>query len=227
MRTERERRSDPRLAELTLAPLAREPIPLPLSGRGGETNRFRLLGQYKGALILLEGPDGLYLIDQHVAHERILYERLRRALAERTVVAQRLVVPRLLELSRSERLRLLDLAAELDGAGYELRELDGAGVGLVASPAALPAAEAEALLLALAADPEATGANLRVRLLDDFAAGLACKAAVKMHDAISADKLEALVSELFRAENPYACPHGRPVVLRLPDADLERRFGRR
>ena len=216
-----------RLAELALAPLARDPIPLPLSGRGGETNRFRLLGQYKGALILLEGPDGLYLIDQHVAHERILYERLRRALTERTVAAQRLLSPLVLELSRAERLKLLELADELEGAGYEIRELDGSGVGLTAMPAALPAAEAEALLLAFAADAEATAANLRVRLLDDFAASLACKAAVKMHDALSADKLEALVSELFRAENPYACPHGRPVVLRLPDADLERRFGRR
>lgn len=218
---------DRRLAEVTLAPLAREPIPLPLSGRGGETNRFRLLGQYKGSLVLLEGPDGLYLIDQHVAHERILYERLRRALEQRTVSSQRLLMPLLMELSRGERLKLLELADELESAGYEIRELGEHAVALAATPAALPAAEAEALLLGLAADGEATAGNLRVRLLDDFAASLACKAAVKMHDALAPEKLEALVSELFRAENPYACPHGRPVVLRLTDADLERRFGRR
>jgi DNA mismatch repair protein MutL len=217
----------PRLAELSLTPPAREPIPLPLSGRGGETNRFRLLGQYKGALILLEGPDGLYLIDQHVAHERILYERLRRALEERTVASQRLLTPLLLELSRAERLKLLELADELEPAGYEIRETGSNALGLMAVPAALPAAEAEALLLGLAADAEATGANVRVRLLDDFAASLACKSAVKMHDALSAEKQEALISELFRAENPYACPHGRPVVLRLTDMDLEHRFGRR
>jgi DNA mismatch repair protein MutL len=202
-------------------------MPLPLSGRGGETNRFRLLGQYKGALILLEGPDGLYLIDQHVAHERILYERLRTALESRTVASQRLLTPLSIELSRGERLRLLEIAAELESAGYEIGELPNGTVALAATPAVLPVADAEALLLALAADGEATGANVRIRLLDDFAASLACKAAVKMHDALAPEKLEALVSELFRAENPYACPHGRPVVLRLTDADLERRFGRR
>ncbi len=213
------------LADLVLAPLDRPPVPL--SGRDGIARRFRLLGQYKGALLLLEGPDGLYLIDQHVAHERILYERLRRALEAERVAAQRLLAPRLLELSRGERLRLLELGEALAGAGFEIAELSGGSVGCLAVPAALGPAEGEALLERLAADGEATPDNLRRRLLDDFAASLACKAAVKMHDALSAAAQEALVSELFAAQNPYACPHGRPVVLELSDADLERRFGRR
>ena len=213
------------LAELSLAPLERAPVPL--SGRGGETRRFRLLGQYKGALILLEGPDGLYLIDQHVAHERVLYERLRRALGSGRAASQRLVAPLVLELSRAERMRLVELAPALEPAGVEISELSGGSVAVAATPAVLSPAEAEALLLQLAADGDASPENLSQRLLDDFAASLACKAAVKMHDALSAEKLEALVSELFAAENPYACPHGRPVVLHLADSDLERRFGRR
>jgi DNA mismatch repair protein MutL len=213
------------LAELSLAPLDRAPVPL--SGRGGETRRFRLLGQYKGALVLLEGPDGLYLIDQHVAHERVLYERLRRSLGEARAAAQRLVAPLVLELSRAERMRLVELAPALEPAGFEISELSGGSVAVAATPAVLSPAEAEALLLRLAADGEASAENLAERILDDFAASLACKAAVKMHHALSAEKLEALISELFAAENPYACPHGRPVVLQLTDADLERRFGRR
>ena len=213
------------LAELSLAPLDRAPVPL--SGRGGETRRFRLLGQYKGALVLLEGPDGLYLIDQHVAHERVLYERLRRSLGEARSASQRLVAPLVLELSRGERMRLVELAPALEPAGFELSELSGGTVALSATPAVLSPGEAEALLLRLAADSAASPENLGQRILDDFAASLACKAAVKMHHALSAEKLEALVSELFAAENPYACPHGRPVVLQLTDADLERRFGRR
>lgn len=213
------------LAELSLAPLDRAPVPL--SGRGGETRRFRLLGQYKGALILLEGPDGLYLIDQHVAHERVLYERFRRSLAAGRAESQRLVAPLILDLSRGERMRLAELAPALEPAGFELSELSGGTLAVAATPAVLSPAEAEALLLQLAADAEATPENLGQRLLDDFAASLACKAAVKMHDALGAEKLEALVSELFAAENPYACPHGRPVVLALTDTDLERRFGRR
>ena len=213
------------LAELSLAPLERAPVPL--SGRGGETRRFRLLGQYTGALILLEGPDGLYLIDQHVAHERVLYERFRRSLGESRADSQRLVAPLILELSRGERMRLLELAPALEPAGFEISELSGGSLAVAATPAVLSPAEGEALLLQLAADSEASPENLGQRILDDFAASLACKAAVKMHHALSAEKLEALISELFAAENPYACPHGRPVVLQLTDADLERRFGRR
>ncbi|MBP1644162.1 MAG: mismatch repair protein MutL [Acidobacteria bacterium] len=214
-----------RIATAAFAPLDRPQVPL--SGRSGEVRPFRLLGQYKGTLVLLEGPDGLYLLDQHVAHERILYERLRRALAGETPAAQALVTPLLLELSRAESLHLAHLAPALGAAGFELEVLSGGTLALSGAPAALGPEEARGLLLALATDAEATSENLRRRLLDDLAASMACRAAVKMHHPLSPEKLEALVSELFRAENPYACPHGRPVVLVLTDADLERRFGRR
>jgi DNA mismatch repair protein MutL len=214
-----------RVAVASLAPLARAPIPL--SGRSGEVRPFRLLGQYKGTLIVLEGPDGLYLLDQHVAHERILYERVRREMAAERPVAQRLLEPLLIELSRAERLRLAELAPALAERGFELAELSGGTLALAAAPASLGAEAARALLAVLASDDSATPDNLAQRLLDDLAASTACKAAVKMHQPLAAEKLEALVSELFRAENPYSCPHGRPVVLALTDADLERRFGRR
>jgi len=217
--------TEARIAVAALAPLERAPIPL--SGRSGEVRPFRLLGQYKGALILLEGPDGLYVIDQHVAHERILYERLRRELEAEAPRSQALVTPLLLELSRGEALKLAELAPALSRTGFELEQLSGGTMGLTATPAALAPDEAGALLAVLASDAEATPENLRRRLLDDLAASQACKAAVKMHHPLSAEKIEALVSELFRAENPFACPHGRPVVLVLGDADLERRFGRR
>ncbi|MCM2270225.1 MAG: DNA mismatch repair endonuclease MutL [Thermoanaerobaculia bacterium] len=214
-----------RLAVTSLAPLDRAPIPL--SGRSGEVRPFRLLGQYKGTLIVLEGPDGLYLLDQHVAHERILFERVRREMAAARPVSQRLLEPLLVELSRAERLRLAELAPALAEHGFELAELSGGTLALAAAPASLGPDEARALLAVLASDDEATPENLAQRLVDDLAAATACKAAVKMHHPLAAEKLEALVSELFRAENPYACPHGRPVVLALSDADLERRFGRR
>jgi DNA mismatch repair protein MutL len=214
-----------RLAVPVFAPLDRAPVPL--SGRSGEPRPFRLLGQYKGTLILLEGPDGLYLIDQHVAHERILFERLRRTLAAREPARQRLVAPLLVELSRAESLRIAELAPALDALGFELAELSGGSWALVATPGDVPPETARGLVAELAADREASPENLVARILEAMAAESACKAAVKMHHPLSADKLEALVAELFRAENPYACPHGRPVVLALPDADLERRFGRR
>jgi len=214
-----------RLALPLYAPPERAPVPL--SGRRGEVRPFRLLGQYKGSLLLLEGPDGLYLIDQHVAHERILYERLRRAFVARLPSSQRLVEPLLLELSAAERLRLLELESALGELGFEIAELSGGSLALAAAPAELGPEEARALLAELATDRSATAENLATRLLDGLAASQACRGAIKIHHPLSPDKAEALVSELFRAENPYACPHGRPVVLTMTDADLERRFGRR
>jgi len=218
-----------RLASATYAPLGQR-APVPLSGRSGEVRPFRLLGQYKGTLILLEGPDGLYLIDQHVAHERILYERFRRTLARRNPPSQHLVEPALLELSKAEAMVLLDLAPALEVCGFGVVELSGGTVALTAVPAALGVDEAERLLLHLAAqggDGGDDAETLARRLLDGLAADLSCKAAVKMHHPLTADEMEALITELFEAENPYACPHGRPVVLKMDDADLERRFGRR
>jgi DNA mismatch repair protein MutL len=217
-----------RLAVPSYAPIER-PI-VPLSGRRGEARPFRLLGQYKSTLILLEGPDGLYVIDQHVAHERILYERVRRAMMSESTPVQHLLTPILLELAPAERLRLLELAPGLDGCGFSLAPLSGNTLALTSTPAALSPVEAEALLRALGSeDGDGTGAScdLRRRVLEALAASLACKAAVKMHHPLSAPEMEALVAELFAAEQPYACPHGRPIVLQMTDSDLERRFGRR
>jgi DNA mismatch repair protein MutL len=217
-----------RLATPSYVPAAR-PI-IPLSGRTGEARPFRLLGQYKGTLILLEGPDGLYVIDQHVAHERILYERLRRSLASVRPPVQHLLTPILLELGPAERLRLLELAPRLEEHGFGVAALSGNTLAVTSSPAVLSADGAEALLRSLAADSgDGTGgpADLSRRILESLAASMACKAAVKMHHPLSAPEMEAVVAELFAAEQPYACPHGRPIVLQMTDADLERRFGRR
>ncbi|MEA2564650.1 MAG: mismatch repair protein MutL [Acidobacteriota bacterium] len=220
--------AEQRLATPSYAPVERPMVPL--SGRRGEARPFRLLGQYKSTLILLEGPDGLYVIDQHVAHERILYERVRRAMMAESTPVQHLLTPILLELAPAERLRLLELAPGLDECGFSLAPLSGNTLALTSTPAVLSPVEAEALLRALGSeDGDGTGASgdLRRRVLEALAASLACKAAVKMHHPLSAPEMEALVAELFAAEQPYACPHGRPIVLQMTDSDLERRFGRR
>jgi DNA mismatch repair protein MutL len=165
-----------------------------------------------------------------LAHERLLYERLRRALARDTTPSQRLLTPQVLELSAAEHLRLSELAPGLEGCGFELAPLSGGSLALAAVPAALGFEEAERLLRELAADDgegTAGAEGLARRVLEALAASLACKAAVKMHHPLAPAEMEALVAELFVAENPYACPHGRPVVLKMGDADLERRFGRR
>src|SRR5262249_34185875 len=143
---------------------------------------------------------------------------------------QHLLTPPLLELAPAERLRLLELAPSLDACGFGLAGLSGNTLALTAVPAVLTADDAERLLRSLANESDHDGAaaeDLRRRVLDAVAASLACKSAVKMHHPLSPLEMEALVGELFAADQPYACPHGRPIVLQMTDADLERRFGRR
>lgn len=218
-----------RVAEIAYAPLDRPS--LPLSGRGKGPSRFRLLGQYKGTLILLEGPDGLYLLDQHVAHERILYERLRTTISASAPSVQHLLSPILLELAPAERLRLATLAAHLGPVGFEIGELSGGTLALTSMPAVLGVGEAEKLVMTLAAtagsDRATEPQDVARGILEALAASQACKAAIKMHHPLSAPAMEALVSELFASDQPFACPHGRPIVLQMTDGDLERRFGRR
>ncbi len=220
-----------RLATATYRPLERSPVPL--SGRSGEVRPFRLLGQYKGTLILLEGPDGLYLIDQHVAHERLLFERLRDAMRQETTASQNLLTPVMLDLSAPERMRLEELAPSLEEHGFGVAPLSGNDLALTAVPAVLSFAEGEELVRALAtsedddSDGEGEADAVARQVLDALAASMACKGAVKMHHPLSPEEMETLVAELFEAENPYACPHGRPIVLQMTDSDLEHRFGRR
>ncbi|MFQ5350935.1 MAG: hypothetical protein ACE5EG_10875, partial [Thermoanaerobaculia bacterium] len=217
----------PYLAETVFTPVERPVVPL--SGRRGERRSFRLLGQYKGTLILLEGPRGLMLIDQHVAHERILYERFRRALEGEQAAGQALLEPLMIELSPSESMRLGELVEGLESCGFELRQLSGGSFAMAAVPAELGVDAARDMVLGVAASGESvtTAEEVRERILDGLAAGLSCRAAIKMHHPLTIEEMEALVAELFVAEQPYACPHGRPVVLEMTDADLERRFGRR
>ena len=216
------------IADVVYSPL--EPRPVPLTGRSGEPRRFRLLGQYRGSLILLEGPEGLYLVDQHAAHERILYERLQRATKQEEMISQDFLEPLILELAPAESLRLTELVDELEECGFSLSEMSGDSWALRGAPATLSPAEAEGLIVGLASAGEQEGdegGRIRDRLLHTLSASLSCRSAIKIHHPLTIAEMEALVEELFAAEQPFTCPHGRPTVLEMTDADLERRFGRR
>ncbi|HVS02044.1 MAG TPA: DNA mismatch repair endonuclease MutL [Thermoanaerobaculia bacterium] len=217
----------PRIAELVPRPVTSSS---PLSGGDAARRSLRLLGQYKGSLLLLEGPDGMVLVDQHAAHERILYEALEDSLSRSQPAVQRLLQPRLLELAPAEAMRLTELAGGLAPLGFHLEPLSGSDLALVAVPAVLSDDQAVGLLLELAtANEEVADAagGLRQRVLESVAAQRACKAAIKIHHPLREEQMEELVARLFVCRQPYLCPHGRPTLLKLADADLERRFGRR
>ena len=204
----------------------------PLS-RGSEGRPLRLLAQYKGSLLLLEGEDGLYLIDQHAAHERILYERFRSASLTGKVQSQRLLMPREIEGSGAEASVLIEASAALEVLGFEVAGFSGDAAYLTAVPAFFSESEAEQVLLDLAGrvkqseDTEDEVAFMRKEVLEAMAASSACKSAIKIHHRLNEQQMQQLVTELFEAEQPYTCPHGRPTLLKMGDSELERRFGRR
>ncbi len=138
----------PSIARPSYPPLV--PSNVPLSGRGRGPTAFRLLGQYKGSLVLLEGHDGFYLVDQHAAHERILYERLRRSFAARAPQSQILLEPLLLELAPAEVMRLEELAGALAACGFEVMPLSGGTVAIRAVPDQLELEQATDLVQRLA-----------------------------------------------------------------------------
>ena len=214
------------LAEVSYAP--RNPTPVPLSGRRTGRESMRLLGQYKGSLILLEAPDALLLVDQHVAHERILFEQFQGALEGRPVESQSLVEPVLIEVGTTGAVALDEQSEALDPLGFGISTFSSGTVAISRIPARLNVQEAESMVRELAANARARGAEqLGESMVEELAASMACRSAVKMHHPLNHAEMQRLISDLFRAENPWSCPHGRPIILRMEDIDLERRFKRR
>jgi DNA mismatch repair protein MutL len=179
---------------------------------------LRALGQFGDAYLVALGPDGVYLIDQHAAHERVFFEALQRPGGPR----QPLLEPVLVRLSADERRRWEELGPELARLGLEAEPF-GAGALLIRSvPAGLDSDPAAALADVLAR-PEA-GADA---LTSARRALAACKAAIKAGTPLAHEDQTALLAELARCREPFTCPHGRPTVLRWTRSELERYFGRR
>jgi DNA mismatch repair protein MutL len=187
---------------------------------------MRVVGQVGAAYIIAEGPDGLYLIDQHAAHERILYEQLLAQWRQRHVASQGLVAPATVYLSPSQADLVEEHAALLAGLGFDVEPF-GPGAFLVrAVPALLGRADPAAALSAVVADLESAATPLQAQL-EALALRRVCKsAAVKAGQTLSREEMEALIAQLEACETPHTCPHGRPTLIHLSAAALARQFGR-
>lgn len=190
---------------------------------------YAYLGQAAGTYLLFGSLDGLLVVDQHAAHERILYERLRRRERDRPTESQRLLMPEVVALPRKEQRFLLENAALLEEAGFLLEPFGGDSVVVKALPAFLGSRDVRSFLLDLAEDvggepPSGKGiAPLRERML----VFLACRGAVKARQDLSPREAEALLEALGAEPEAATCPHGRPVTVHFGTADLEKMFHRR
>ena len=187
---------------------------------------LRLVGQLRAAFLVTEGPAGLVLVDQHAAHERVLYEQF---LAESLEGGepegrQELLDPPLIELTPSEAAAWDAHAASLLGAGFVCEEFGDRVLRLRAVPAGLGERDARSILQAVLG--ELAGDQRAARQNDPALASAACHAAVRAGKTLSQEEMRALLRDLESCENPHTCPHGRPVVVQFELGELERRFGR-
>jgi DNA mismatch repair protein MutL len=201
--------------------LVREVTPDTLSAN------IRPLGQLEESFIIATDDEGLLLIDQHVAHERVLFDKYRALESERGTESQQLLVPETFELSPAQAAVFDQLAPELEVYGFELMRLSGRTVAIRAVPADLPAGEARNMLAELLETVDAEKkSSARETLRDEIAASLACHAAIKVNMPLAPEKMRWLIDRLLRTSSPTTCPHGRPIILRLKMRDILKGFHR-
>ena len=188
---------------------------------------LRPLGQIHDSFIVAAGRDGLWIIDQHVAHERVLFEQVLAARSAGTVETQRLLVPLVIGLSAGQQIEYARIADELNALGFETEPFGNRTVAIRSAPAGVGAGDIEKVLFEIL---EITESELRSASLDDLrramAASIACRAAIKINMRLEPAKIDWLLRALAATSCPMSCPHGRPIALRYSTRDILKSFHR-
>jgi DNA mismatch repair protein MutL len=188
---------------------------------------LKALGQIRNSFILAVNEDGLWIIDQHVAHERVLFERVLKQRSLQKVESQRLLMPLLVELTPAQQAVFAEISEELQFNGFEAEPFGTRTIAVKIAPAGLEASQVEHMLhelldQLLREDQRINLETVRTRI----AASIACHAAIKVNMPLEQNKMEWLLAELAKTDCPMTCPHGRPVVLRYSLKDIQRAFKR-
>ena len=214
----------------TLAAAVRElrPAAPPVPPAAGVVDRpMQPLGQFRDTFIIAIDDEGVAIIDQHVAHERVLFEQVMERLTAGALESQRLLQPIVLDLPPAERHALAAHETALQRLGFEVEAFGGESVRIAAVPALVPLAACEAAVRGLAQDLDGLDQGAAIdEALRRSAATTACHAAVKAHDRLTPEKMIWILDALRRTAHSSVCPHGRPVVLRLSRREIEKRFER-
>ena len=188
---------------------------------------LRPLGQLHESFIVAAGRDGLWIVDQHVAHERILFEQTLRHRAAGTVESQQLLMPIVLQLTPGQQLEYARIAEELNAHGFETEPFGQRTIAIKAAPAAVGPADIEKIVFEIL---EIAEEELRSASLDEIrrqvCATIACRAAIKINTSLEPKKIEWLLRALAACEYPMTCPHGRPIALRYSTKDILKSFHR-
>lgn len=187
---------------------------------------LRFVGQVRATFLVCEGNDGLYVLDQHAAAERVTFDRLRRAHASRGLGIQKLLLPEVVELAPTEVALLEDQAEEIASLGVEVRAVGESAVAVHGVPDLLARAQPARIVRDLAAELSRSAGRPFRGAIDLVLATMACHGSIRAGDAISREEAEALLRALDQVDFAGHCPHGRPVIMRLSFGELERRVGR-
>ncbi len=188
---------------------------------------LRPLGQIHDSFIVAAGRDGLWIIDQHVAHERILFEQVLAARARGSAESQRLLIPAVIGLTAAQQIEYARIAAELEGLGFESEPFGNRTIAVKSAPAGLNSSDIERVLFELL---EISEQELRKTSVEDLrramAASIACRAAIKINTRLEPEKISWLLRALAATSCPMSCPHGRPIALRYSTRDILKSFHR-
>jgi DNA mismatch repair protein MutL len=188
---------------------------------------LRPLGQLHDSFIIAAGRDGLWIIDQHVAHERVLFEQVLRQRAAGTVEIQQLLMPVVLQLTPAQQFEYVRIADELNLYGFETEPFGQRTIAVKASPAGIGQADVERVIIEIL---DVSERELRAASLDEVrravCATIACQAAIKINTKLEPKKIEWLLGALATCEYPMTCPHGRPIALRYSNRDILKSFHR-
>lgn len=188
---------------------------------------YKLIGQVFETYWLVEFENSLYIIDQHAAHERVLYERTLKEMKNREFTAQYLSPPIILSLSMQEAQVLNENMDRFTRIGFEIEPFGGEEYAVRAIPDNLFGIAKKELLLEMLDDlTDGISTSMTPELIDEKVASMSCKAAVKGNNRLSAQEADALIGELLLLENPYHCPHGRPTIIAMTQRELEKKFKR-
>jgi DNA mismatch repair protein MutL len=188
---------------------------------------LRPLGQIRESFILAVNHEGLWIIDQHVAHERVLFERILKQRTAQEAESQRLLMPLMLELTPAQQAVFAEISDELSQNGFEAEPFGARSIAVKVAPAGIEAPQIEKMLQELLdqLSREEQALNLE-KVRTRIAASIACHAAIKVNMPLEQNKMEWLLAELAKTECPMSCPHGRPVVLRYSLKDIQKAFKR-
>ena len=191
-----------------------------------ERKKHKMIGQLFDTYWLIEYDNNLYIIDQHAAHEKVLYEKTLKSFKNKEITSQQINPPIILTLSMEEENILNRFSDEFERFGYEIEPFGGNDYAVRAVPANLYSIGQKELLMSLIDSLTETSVELKSDLITEKIASMSCKAAVKGNNRLSVEEANALIEQLLQLDNPYNCPHGRPTIISMSKYEIEKKFKR-